>query len=737
MSQKTETAGRLINAVILWTFKIWTVLVYLLTLLVAYVKSQLNKSHNNIPERPKTIVHKKRAEERPLSASIFKKTSVDTSSETLTRRVTSENLHTPQIEKENIITEIESPRKKKLSNIVIIGTNDLELKKRSSGKEEYMRKGELNTRMSVAREATELDLSDFAFVLLPFKLRSCMHLHTLDLSYNKLSTLPTWFYNNMSPTLRRLNLAGNLFFELAPAFITIQLEELNLSYNKFEYFPNVILDIPTLEAISIHHNSLFTVPAEISKLKKLRHLNIAHNLLSRLPDELVQCTNLKELQIHGNHYIGSNQKILQALYDKNPDLERAMMLAEERDLEGSTNRKKRTGTVASASTPKTPVTPSPTATPTSPRDESPNESRINEKRVHGLLEILESERKYTRYITLLYSQYYLPLTKDSPLPNVTISPPQLRTHLISLPQDTVRQLFPPGLVQIVNFNTSLLSELNRLIEVPQTAEEAPSPAKINASMIGPLFIERAPFLKLYTSYVSQYEHAHKVLSECFATYPFFKTVIEEGTKLSESNGLALSDLMIMPIQRIPRYLLLLQAVFQHTPSSHPDYENLKKAMEKVQDVASYVNKKIEETSNRNKVIELADELGMPNIIEPHRHYIRESKFKISNEDNREFKVFLLSDVIIMKEAQSLLQGIRMYSINSILTGASVRKYSLEFSDVIEDEDLAEDEFKLQVTRENKEKRIYRFTASSEQVKKLWVSKLKELITKARSGGSFK
>jgi hypothetical protein len=532
----------------------------------------------------------------------------------------------------------------------------------------------------------------------------------------------------MSPTLRRLNLAGNLFFELSNSFSMLQLQELNLSYNKFEYFPNVILDIPTLEAISIHHNSLFTIPAEISKLKKLRHLNIAHNMLSRLPEELVQLENIKFLQIHGNSYIGSNLKILQALYELHPELEREMVIAEERDMEGTNVRTKRSRTVGSVITPN-----SPSAQARSPLSESPStptESGINEKRIHGLLEILESERKYTRYITLLYSQYYLPLTNDTPLPNVNITSPQLPYETVEIPDNTLRNIFPPGLVQIVNFNTTLLTELNQIIQVP--VDEPPSPAVVNQSMIGPLFIERAPFLKLYTSYVSQYEQAYRTLSDCFAKNPDFKRVVDEGIKLPESNGLALMDLMIMPIQRIPRYLLLLQAVFSHTPSSHPDYDNLKKAMDKVQDVASYVNKKIEETSNRHKVIEIADELNIPTIIEPHRHFIREGKLTMEGEEGqREFKVYLLSDMIILKEFTTLMQGIRKYSINSILTGAYVRQYMLASASIVERDDLKEDEFVLQVEYEHREK-VYRFAASSEPQRKLWVVKLKELINKARA-----
>lgn len=513
MSERHETVGRLINTMMICLVWIWELTIGIYQLICEHFK----KESATRPQKS-VIIHKKKVdEERPISSVVLKRSDAENLNDSLVRRVKSVpneivEVESPSItvnmpmEETKIVQQTKNEIKKednvsRTSAIIVIEKDSMERRRHSSGTEEYLRKGELNARLATSKTATELDLSDFGFVLLPFKLRSCFMLHTLDLSFNKLSTLPPWFSNNMSPTLRRLNLSGNLFFEIPASFASLQLEEINLSRNKFEYFPNVVVRISTLKAISIHHNSLLFLPAEIKNLKNLTHLNVSHNLLSRLPDELVQLTQLTTLLVHGNNYIGSNFKILQALFELNPNLEREMMIAEERDMEGSSKKKKRSFTVASVVTPlaESLVTSLETLvdSPKAPTVSSSPQINI-EKRIHGLLEILESERKYTRYLGVLYSQYYLPLTKDNPQPNVKISPPQLRFSSINLPQETIRQIFPQGLVQIVNFNTSLLNELNRLIDVPQDGGDLPSPTKINECLIGPLFIELAPFLKLYT-----------------------------------------------------------------------------------------------------------------------------------------------------------------------------------------------------------------------------------------------
>ncbi len=49
------------------------------------------------------------------------------------------------------------------------------------------------------------------------------------------------------------------------------------------------------------------------------------------------------------------------------------------------------------------------------------------------------------------------------------------------------------------------------------------------------------------------------------------------------------SLLITPVQRIPRYTLLLKELLKHTPNSHPDYNDLALAYEKIMVTANVVN----------------------------------------------------------------------------------------------------------------------------------------------------
>lgn len=48
----------------------------------------------------------------------------------------------------------------------------------------------------------------------------------------------------------------------------------------------------------------------------------------------------------------------------------------------------------------------------------------------------------------------------------------------------------------------------------------------------------------------------------------------------------------MPIQRIPRYVMLLSDLLKHTEPNHLDYKNISTGLNKVQGVATYINENV-------------------------------------------------------------------------------------------------------------------------------------------------
>ncbi|KAM9963498.1 hypothetical protein ACTFIW_006729 [Dictyostelium discoideum] len=162
--------------------------------------------------------------------------------------------------------------------------------------------------------------------------------------------------------------------------------------------------------------------------------------------------------------------------------------------------------------------------------------------------------------------------------------------------------------------------------------------------IGDVFIEMSAFLKVYTIYVNNYNNSIQTITECMEI-PKFASLLEKNRN---QFGLDLSAFLIAPIQRIPRYILLLQDLLKNTKESHPDHQDLSLALKKMKDVAEYVNEKKREAENLNQVLTIQSSLTgkFNNLAEPHRRYVKKGTL-ISNDKIHLY--FLFNDLLVKTE----------------------------------------------------------------------------------------
>ena len=110
--------------------------------------------------------------------------------------------------------------------------------------------------------------------------------------------------------------------------------------------------------------------------------------------------------------------------------------------------------------------------------------------------------------------------------------------------------------------------------------------------------------------------------------------------------------LIMPVQRIPRYILLLQDYKSNTEESHPDYQNLTKALETLKNIADRINEEKRNQERRMRMVQLnstlthSDALGK--LIVPGRMLIKEGPVVFHKSVNKVSKsgyLFLFSDLV--------------------------------------------------------------------------------------------
>eukprot|EP01125_Pyxidicula_operculata_P004525 TRINITY_DN170_c0_g2_i2.p1 TRINITY_DN170_c0_g2~~TRINITY_DN170_c0_g2_i2.p1 ORF type:complete len:419 (-),score=85.91 TRINITY_DN170_c0_g2_i2:115-1371(-) len=115
-------------------------------------------------------------------------------------------------------------------------------------------------------------------------------------------------------------------------------------------------------------------------------------------------------------------------------------------------------------------------------------------------------------------------------------------------------------------------------------------------------------------------------------------------------GLDFGAYLIMPIQRIPRYKLLLEELIRNTNQNHPDYRDLATALDKLKIVADDVNKSITEQEVRECMVRIAkkfQEYKTFELIKPGRYFVRDGELtKVCRKERKKRHYFLFSDIFL-------------------------------------------------------------------------------------------
>jgi len=168
------------------------------------------------------------------------------------------------------------------------------------------------------------------------------------------------------------------------------------------------------------------------------------------------------------------------------------------------------------------------------------------------------------------------------------------------------------------------------------------------AIVGDIFLELANSLRVYRDYINNYNNALQTLESSLAKSSFRKFVEEEKNNL-KMETLSLSSLLITPIQRIPRYVLMVQDLVDHMQVDHPDYPSLTTALRKIIEIADYLDQEKDKAEEINKVyqvkhsiIDLEFEIAVSG-----RSLIREGTLVEEEKKKKETcHLYLFSDVLL-------------------------------------------------------------------------------------------
>uniref|UniRef100_A0A8C3X5N5 FYVE, RhoGEF and PH domain containing 3 n=1 Tax=Catagonus wagneri TaxID=51154 RepID=A0A8C3X5N5_9CETA len=275
----------------------------------------------------------------------------------------------------------------------------------------------------------------------------------------------------------------------------------------------------------------------------------------------------------------------------------------------------------------------PDAENSAPRaDADPAKCSQPQKLLHIAQELLHTEETYVKRLHLLDQVFCTQLTEAG------------------IPSDVTTGIFS-NISSIYRFHGQfLLPELQTRI----TQEWDTNPR------LGDILQKLAPFLKMYGEYVKNFDRAMELVSTWTQRSPLFKDIVQGVQKQEMCGNLTLQHHMLEPVQRVPRYELLLKDYLKRLPEDAPDWKDAERSLELISTAANHSNAAIRKMEKMHKLLEVYERLGgEEDIVNPANELIKEGhiqKLSAKNGTAQDRHLFLFNSMILYCVPKLRLMG---------------------------------------------------------------------------------
>jgi hypothetical protein len=252
-----------------------------------------------------------------------------------------------------------------------------------------------------------------------------------------------------------------------------------------------------------------------------------------------------------------------------------------------------------------------------------------------LKEIFETELKYVEFTTLLWNMYFSPLHGN----NDAFASPDDEKH--EIPLNAAKKMFPPNLDAIIELHTALSTILcQRYYPFLETG--------MYNMPIGDIFRQVSTMLDIYVPFLQYYESCSKTVRKYRTRVPAFEKWLLKRKKMPASTGLDIFSLLIMPCQRLPRYLLLLQSLLKVTCAEFHDRAEIEMAIVEIQTCIGRHNELIRVQGSKDRTFKIAKRLQIRDLAWNKRLILKEAPVTIEGIAHH---AYLFYDVLIIEKKQ--------------------------------------------------------------------------------------
>jgi hypothetical protein len=244
--------------------------------------------------------------------------------------------------------------------------------------------------------------------------------------------------------------------------------------------------------------------------------------------------------------------------------------------------------------------------------------RLNARRTRIFLEIISIEKAYVQDLFSIVNDFKYPL---------------LNKHIL-LPADAVK-IFS-NIESIYDIHHSLLDSL-------KTQRRTWS----FKSGVGVCFLNELHKLEAYQNYIINFDEAAEALKGQKANNHHMTKFLKGVEGSSKMRHLELSDMLIQPVQRIPRYLLLLKEYMKFTPPNHADFELVPKILAHLNKILTNINSQKRKSLNESKSRFLVQEVSGANLVGLTDYSMEGELVRTHVHFPKKVYVFLFEEMFIM------------------------------------------------------------------------------------------
>ncbi|KAJ2452496.1 hypothetical protein EV183_002869 [Coemansia sp. RSA 2336] len=395
--------------------------------------------------------------------------------------------------------------------------------------------------------------------------------YALDLSGNYLTRLPSNF-GFAHATLQTLDISNNRLEELPEDICRMPcLRELYADHNLLSQLPSSIGSLQNLEVLSIANNNIATLHSSVAQLMALRILNISHNEFTQLP----ACLGLL-VETLQHLYIAGIKRLMRWKRHSTSNYPALLTVDTKRDSINTAATWKHQPPTAD----ETEVSPTTAVLPIEPEDAI-------------LSELLVTEVTYVDTLKNVVGVYLNPMREAK-----------------ILSESELRKIFLNIEVILAFHNDHFLPAITHAISQPEMS-------------IADVFLCHSAHFRLYSVYTNGHEMSVQTLfhvSSRRSVSNFIQSARQDVTQIGQ---VSLDGHLLTPIQRLPRYRMLLADLLRNTPVSHTDHESLVAALKTLDSIIYEVNEKKREFEQQTRLRQLQSSIlgaaAIP-LVAPHRRF---------------------------------------------------------------------------------------------------------------------